>query len=110
MARATFLDKNVNKTKTSRKQMKVYVYGCMYVCMYVCPCRARKYDQNGPYIHTYIHGPMPFQNGQIFHVGENKKHFLTMQGEGNGAMALTRPVPNSSCSKNPNNLHSKTII
>ena len=34
--------------------------------MYVCPCRARKYDQNGPYIHTYIHGPMPFQKGSIF--------------------------------------------
>ena len=51
MAGTTFFDKNVKKT--SKKQMEVSVYVCMYVCMYVCPCRARKYDQNGPYIHTW---------------------------------------------------------
>ena len=39
------------RQKTHQKSKRKFV--CMYVCMYVWPCRARKYDQNGPYIHTW---------------------------------------------------------
>ena len=49
------------------KQVNESFYVCMSVCMYVWPCRARKYDQNGPYIHTYM-DQCRFKKGRFFHV------------------------------------------
>ena len=66
----------------------------MYVCMYVWPCRARKYDQNGPSIHTCT-ARCRFEKGLISRVCS----LLPMQAE---EIDLREPILSS--------MHGQTYI